>query len=164
MQRQGFSLIECMVYATLLAFMSLLTASWMIRSSTMVRSQTACANVCSKSGLVFDYLAKDIKTALSDNASWPVRERNSIIFNTGDGAIGWKQKGSVLYRTTGIYRRGRWSEHFTSVVERGVRECRFDLITDDKRVRAVRCYLRLILEGCDYSATELIALTTGAQV
>src|SRR3989338_6525412 len=94
--RRGFSLIECMIYLSLLSVLVIMTWNFFYRSyetiALVMRDTTQIMQLSS----ALDLISRDLSQACADQKSWYKPRTGEIIFKKRDEHIGWRvHKGSL---------------------------------------------------------------------
>lgn len=102
-QKEGMTLIECMIYCTLLAWMGMLVAQLGHRYVRLTQSlgnqSKLMADVC----VAGDLLARDVASAMPQGDSWRLATGSNLIFSVNNRQIGWTVTNNQLVRFVGIY-------------------------------------------------------------
>lgn len=102
-QKEGMTLIECMIYCALLAWMGMLVAQLGHRYVRLTQSlgnqSKLMADVC----VAGDLLARDVASALPQGDNWKLVKLNSLIFNVNNKQVGWTVVNNQLVRFVGAY-------------------------------------------------------------
>lgn len=146
--KKGFSLIECMVYLSLLTVLVPMVFVWLSSFSSSALKQNQLHTVIDLY-LARDFIVQDIQKGSADIRQWKLTRTNYLIWNMGNDDIGWELRDNKLYRYSGQYdqKKDQWNVKSKSVIAQGI--TRFS--TEIKQVTTG--IIQKIIIGMD-SATE----------
>lgn len=127
MNKNGFSLIECMVYCILVAMIMML---WFNGVGSFTRLCTAQANQTNSITTVYsalDVFVRDVRKAPRNFIQWPLITDTAFIFSADNYSIGWEYKDRQLLRYHGNYNSNnkQWVKKTKSLVLDNVHACSF---------------------------------------
>lgn len=127
MKKNGFSLIECMLYCILVAVIMML---WFNGVASFTRLCTAQANQTNSIATVYsalDVFVRDVRKAPHNLIQWPLMTDTVFIFALNDSSIGWEYKDGQLLRYHGNYNGNnkQWIKKTKSLVLDNVQACFF---------------------------------------
>lgn len=127
MKKDGFSLLECMVYCMLIAIVMMV---WFTGVASFTRTCTAQAdqtNLLSTVYSALDVLVRDVRKAPRNLYAWSLMSNVAFIFKVDDLFIGWEYKDGHLLRYQGNYDHitKQWSKKTKSLVLDNVQQCAF---------------------------------------
>ncbi len=126
--REGFFLIDFLIYLGLLAFISLILMQLTV--STIFNNKwnfPIASSLCLLNS--FDILSADLKQAPSLLNHWKKITDRELIWTSGDTDIGWRVKNDILLRIHGMFNmsRDQWTKKTKSIASTGVRSIHFDI-------------------------------------
>lgn len=102
-QERGFSLIECLIYCTVMSLLALLVFEFFLKNSLTARQFTKQGKQVMSTHAAHAFLANDIQCAACHKSSWDVSDPHAFVCRVGQAAVGWHVKDGSLYRTSGQY-------------------------------------------------------------
>jgi len=145
MNNHGFSLIECMVYCSILMILSVMTFTFIARITTTISQSNSRMQQALWLEAAHELLRADIQQASCNVNEWCVQEKNQFVCKGAQEWYGWRLKGENLYRMKGIYdcNAQQWLEKSESLVARHVQLFKPVVHIEKELVKAVHCTLAL---------------------
>jgi prepilin-type N-terminal cleavage/methylation domain-containing protein len=126
--RKGFTLIECLIYLVLIAFIATISISaikqlWdvCIRSE---KKRTLLINMMA----AHDVLLHDLQQAPQTKKKWKICDASCLIWrNQNEEDRGWVHEEGSLFRITGIYdsKKKSWQKKSKNLVAPGIQKVQF---------------------------------------
>lgn len=131
----GSTVIELLVYFSLLCFLSFALFSWLTR--VMLVNNASCPFITDH--IAGDCFVRDIRSAGANKEDWLVKSRHEIVFCTRKETIGWVLKKNVLHRITGKYDAIKkvWLKKTTSIVAHTIDELNFSFNETNTKMHMV---------------------------
>lgn len=133
--KSGFTIIELLVYFSLLCFLSFALFSWLTR--VVLINNVSCPFITGH--IAGDCFARDMRSAGAKKEDWLVKNRHEIVFCTRKETIGWLLKKNVLHRITGKYDTTKklWLKKTTSIVAHTIDELNFSFNETNTKMHMV---------------------------
>lgn len=162
MNKKGFSLIECTIYACILMILSAITFTFIARVTTAIGNSNARMQKGVWLDAAHDLLRFDLQQGSALLHDWH-QVQGLIIGKGAQECYGWILKGENLYRMKGSYdfNAQRWLNKSESLVARFIQTLSMQLVLEDGLVRAVSYSLTFKKGSTD---TRTIYLINGACV
>lgn len=125
--REGFTLLELLIYILFLSFIALAAATLMVRlwqaSSNRHKKQESLITLYT----AYDMLLRDIHQATADREQWKEVDKECIIWRTKRGDVGWQREDEQLVRREGRYhkKKNRWSKQTKNLIAKHVDAVQF---------------------------------------
>jgi len=119
MNKNGFSLIECMVYCVLMATIMLIWFNGVASFTRLCNTYAYHTNALSTVYSALDVFARDIRKAPHAAYLWPLVTDTAFIFTLPDStSIGWECTDGQLLRYQGNYNSvaQQWSKKTKSLI------------------------------------------------
>ncbi len=116
--REGFTLLELLLYMLFFAFIALATASFMVRlwqtSAQRNKKQESLITLYT----AHDMLLRDIHRAPTDREQWKEIQKECIIWHAKEADVGWLREGEQLVRIEGRYhkKKKQWSKQTKNLI------------------------------------------------
>lgn len=102
-RKQGFILIELMIYSGLLIFIVVIVMSYAAQSHLHINKQIGESNLYAHMSVALDTFVSDVAQASSSKQLWKVATDKAHIWSTASGDIGWENTPKGLVRSQGHY-------------------------------------------------------------
>ena len=118
MNRNGFSLLEFLIYFTLLSFLATTIFSWLARSHHILKNRSKQAAGLLQLYAAHDVLVRDLHAAPALREHWKKIDTKELVWCAGEYDVGWRLEGKKLLRLQGHYDAGQqqWKKKRKSVV------------------------------------------------
>lgn len=150
--REGFTIIELLIYILFFAFIAMATGAWMVRLWQASAARNSKQEALIMLYTAHDMLLRDITHASVDCRHWKEMQAECIIWHTKRGDVGWWKENGSLVRATGRYNKQKkqWSSYTKNLIvdhvdavrfahegEREIAQILFSIITGNQSVRGV---------------------------
>lgn len=128
MNKDGFSLIGCMIYCLILATIMMLWFNGVVSYTRLCTTQAHQINTLSTAYSALDVFARDIRNAPHEFAMWPLITDTTFIFKLDESIyIGWEYAQGQLIRYQGNYSSDhmQWLKRTKSLILDSVQNCSF---------------------------------------
>jgi len=125
--RDGFSLIECMVYCVIVATIMMLWFNGVASFTRVCTTQAGQINLTSTAYSALDVFVRDIRKAPHNFNEWPLMTDTACVFKLDEYSIGWEYKDGQLFRYQGNYNGSdkQWVKKTKSLVLDALQGCSF---------------------------------------
>lgn len=147
MKQKGFSLIEMLIYAMLLAFISILAFSWLSNSVQTITQTSKKSNQVMIAHAALQRMSADIQMADVPEKFWKSDEQ-SLHFQHNNKRISWLLQSDKLYRIEGRSK---------ALIATGLHNFTHQLQQDGERVEGVN----IALEFADMNFEKEIRVYNG---
>lgn len=164
LRKQGFILIELMMYSGLLIFIVVIVMSYAAQSHLHINKQIGEASLYAHMSASLDRCMFDVSQSSSSKQLWKVATDKAHIWSTALGDIGWENTSKGLVRSQGYYdaQVSRWVTRTRSFFQ-ATMLYQLDMIDEtDTHIGAVKVTLKTDKGVMKVSRT--IALCRGATV
>jgi len=158
MNRNGFMLIEFLIYLSiltviLLAVSGLVEKIW-IPAMKYTNRQTDHINLVT----AHDCFIRDIKMAKAEKKFWKRIHSQAVIFKSGWRDVGWEIKKENLIRSVGNFNEGenKWEKHTQSLIIKKIDHVEFTVLGDPEVTQ-----VRFRFAQADQEVKTEIALING---
>jgi hypothetical protein len=157
MKRYGFSLIEFLIYCTLLMFMSFLVLQFFYIHSRGLFAIAQKNQSAISLYNCFDILNRDIQSAYSQPEYWHYSS-DEIVFKTNNECIGWVLKNKNVYRIKGDYNflSGHWNTKSKTLLFKHAKKFEITLIKGEQRIIQVKALIETNQGSTLYKTIALI--------
>lgn len=120
--KPGFSLVECIVYLTLLSLLSVALFRFATDNQLRLHRQAQSADTVMALYAAADQIAADLAWAPADQRRWKKQGNNTYFWSTAQGDVGWLVKKNKLVRIVGSYdsHADQWRAKKSSIVAGGI--------------------------------------------
>ncbi len=155
-RKKGFSLIEVMMYMTLLSFVSLMVMQHVMKSMAHLTRVRTRGNTINTLNQVASLIVRDIQAASALRDSWKKILPDSCIFHNDGYDCGWLLSKGNLYRIKGLYdaQTDCWKKKKKQRVLLDVDTVEFTVTSDEKRVHSVKVILSAKIPGGIYTTKQ----------
>jgi hypothetical protein len=126
-KQSGFSLIECMIYSTVLAIFITIFFNGITHWIAQLTKQGISTHILYELYAAHDLLIRDLRQAPTDRFEWKKITEEQVVWRGRDIDIGWYVHQGNLYRSSGSFNQStdQWITHTKSLVARSVSDCKF---------------------------------------
>lgn len=143
--KRGFSLLECMIYLSLIIVASLLMSTMCIRFFESTRGHIPrAANTYMSLWVLACHMVRDIRAAPTDISLWVTRDVTMIAWR-GASYHAWKFDGTRIFRMEG--------KEIATVID-GIEQCLFCVEQDGNQIKAVSYRVRR--QECEVNGRVLL--------
>ena len=124
--KNGFLLINFLIYFTLTLFVSSLVGVWSLRIYQSITAASKKMHEHTQWHLAFDVLSRDVM-AMSATQNLLKMDDTCLIWQQGDEAIGWSIEKGMLLRFQGVYDaiNHSWKKKTQSLIAQNIQEGTF---------------------------------------
>lgn len=142
--REGFSLIECMIYCAIASYLSIMAFAFFNRTLGGVQLFSFQQQEMVSQWSIQQLLRKDIQMASADPNYWKLSS-SSMVCRVDATCIGWYAQNGNLYRTKGNYdfSAGQWLKKSTALVAKGVNHFNLEIHQAQTSIEAVSYKLKM---------------------
>ncbi len=118
MNKNGFSLLEFLVYFMLLSFLATTIFSWLAHSHHTLKNRSRQATELLQLYAAHDVLVRDLRAAPALREHWKKIHTKELIWHVGNHDVGWRVEDKKLLRLEGRYdaEKQQWMKKTKSVV------------------------------------------------
>ncbi len=145
MKCAGFSLIEAMIYCTVLAILVMTWFHGMITSHVAFARESERITQLSNLYAAQDILRHDIRQASAHVDAWKKQSDSEIIWHVHKADVGWVLQDGVLLRIEGNYdsKQKKWHDKKQSIALFDVSQVSFVKHGDKNYIKSITCQLTL---------------------
>jgi len=132
-KREGFSIVECLVYCALFCLLCILIFNFAITSQVSLRRLDASTMKTLDLYGALDSFALEAMAAPSRAEHWNKITEHELIWQTNENDIGWSWEKGSLYRTTGTHTKGIWHGVTKNLVSAGLSQVQFIVKRNKKK-------------------------------
>lgn len=131
---QGTTLIECLLYCTLLVLLTTISFSWLSRTQAALQKQTKINNESINDMILRDVIMNVLRQAPSDARKWKKRDSHEIVWSQHDHDVGISYEKGQLIRSEGLFlvAIGQWKTRTKSIISNTLKKFAFSLKTQEK--------------------------------
>ena len=145
--KQGFFLIETLVYLTIFSIFILLILSKSISSILFIRQMHGTMQNTSALNAVMQKFSHDIQIAPADPSDWVTIKPTELAWHSQHETIAWLLQKGKLVRRHGIFdtKKHRWAKRTKSLGANNIKDVLFKVETKDGMIVCVSMHLDALL-------------------
>lgn len=152
MNREGFSLVECMTYCCIMMSLSFFATEFFSKNYRQLASYIKKNNQLMCVYTAHDALHNDILYASDNSDDW-IEKTNELICKTMQADVAWRLKDHSLYRSSGVYdyERKKWHKKNTALIAHQITQ--FTYMVEKKGDRVVSVQRTIGIEDMEPIST-----------
>ncbi|MCX5922020.1 MAG: hypothetical protein NTX86_01700 [Candidatus Dependentiae bacterium] len=138
--KQGFSLVECVIYCGLFSMMMMVLFNWMIPMHMRLKASSSRIAKLIELYAACDVLTRDIRMASANTDQWKKVTEQELIWHSRGVDIGWSFEKNSLFRSEGTYNASSqsWVKKTKNLIADNVDTVKFQRgVDNDNNVRLV---------------------------